>query len=347
MKIAIYKDSQRVTHSINWSNVWAEYCQEKNIDYEFLDLFRCNLIEKLKEFQILLWHFDQYNHAEMLEARSILYSAKIMGLKVFPDYNDVWHFDDKIAEMYLLQSINAPIPNSYVYYDRKSIEGVVDEGGITFPIVAKLRSGSGSHNVKLIETKHSLLSYASKMFSKGINPAPSILYKTTSNVRSSHNKQQFLSKMKRIPEFLRTLSNARRLPREKDYVYLQEFVPNDGFDLKVVVVGDKCTFIVRPVRSHDFRASGGGEVCFDKKYFNKQVIESAFRVSDALCSQCMGFDYVVNKETGEGMIIEMSYGFSHQALMTPNGYYDRNLNWHDEPLNAPVEILKNMIGDEY
>ena len=60
----------------------------------------------------------------------------------------------------------------------------------------------------------------------------------------------------------------------------------------------------------------------------------------------MGFDFVVNKDTGEGMIVEMSYGFSHQAIMTSKGYYDRDLNWHDEPLNAPVEILMNMIADE-
>lgn len=347
MKVAIYKDSQGVTHSTNWANVWAEHCQENSIDFVFLDLFRCDPIEELKGFQILLWHFDQYNHAEMLEARSILYSAKKMGLKVFPDYNDVWHFDDKIAEMYLLQSVNAPIPKSFVYYDIKSVKSAIAEGEITFPIVAKLRSGSGSHNVKLIKTKHSLLSYASIMFSKGINPTPSIFYKASSNIRSSHNKQQFLSKMMRIPEFLRTLSNARHFPREKDYVYLQEFIPNDGFDMKVVVVGDKCTFIVRPVRSHDFRASGGGEVFFDKRYFKKQIIESAFKVADALGSQCMGFDYVVNKDTGEGVIVEMSYGFSHQALMTPNGYYDRKLKWYDEPLNAPKDILKNLICDEY
>lgn len=347
MRVAIHRDNSVPTHSISWTFPWEEYCRNNHIEYEFVDLLKCNSIVTLKDFQILLWHLEQYNHAEMLEARSILYSAKKMGLKVFPDYNDAWYFDDKIAEMYLLQSINAPIPKSFVYYDCASLKSAVDEGEITFPIVAKLRSGSGSHNVKLIRTKHSLLSYASIMFSKGINPAPSIFYKASSNIRSSHNKQQFMSKIKRIPEFLRTLSNARRLPREKDYVYLQEFIPNDGFDMKVVVVGDKCTFIVRPVRSHDFRASGGGEVFFDKKYFNKQIIESAFKVADALGSQCMGFDYVVNKDTGEGVIVEMSYGFSHQAVMTPNGYYDRNLNWHDVPLNAPVEVFKNMIGNEF
>ena len=50
MKIAIYKNSQSKTHSTNWSNVWAEYCHENNVDYELLDLFRCNPIEELKDF---------------------------------------------------------------------------------------------------------------------------------------------------------------------------------------------------------------------------------------------------------------------------------------------------------
>ena len=40
-----------------------------------------------------------------------------MGLKVFPDFNTSWHFDDKIAETYLLQSISAPIPQSYIFYN--------------------------------------------------------------------------------------------------------------------------------------------------------------------------------------------------------------------------------------
>ena len=58
----------------------------------------------------------------------------------------------------------------------------------------------------------------------------------------------------------------------------------------------------------------------------------------------MGYDYVVDKETGEGLIVEMSYGFSHEAIMSSGGYYDRNLQWHDEPLNAPYEIIKHIIN---
>lgn len=343
MRVAIQNDSSVIAHSTSWIFPWEEYCKENKIEYEIIDIMKCDAVNELKRFDVLLWHFGQYRHAEMLEARSILYTAKRMGLKVFPDFNDAWHFDDKVAEMYILQALGAPIPKSRVYYDKETLKKDVESGLIEIPIVGKLRTGSGSHNVKLLKSKHALMSYVSKMFSGGYNPAPSLLYKTTSNIRSSHNKEQFISKLKRAPEFLRTLAGARHFPHEKDYVYLQQFIPNDGYDMKVAVVGDKCAFLVRPVRSHDFRASGGGEVFFDKKYFNKQIIESAFSVSDALGSQCMGYDYVVNKETGEGVIVEMSYGFSHQAIMASGGYYDRNLEWHDEPLNAPYEILKNLL----
>jgi hypothetical protein len=59
----------------------------------------------------------------------------------------------------------------------------------------------------------------------------------------------------------------------------------------------------------------------------------------------MGYDYVVNSKTGKGLIVEMSYAFSHTALLQSNGYFDRNGNWHDEPLNAPEEILKNLLNN--
>lgn len=344
MKVAIGKSSTRMEHTTGWAKPWEEYCKEQNIDYEFVDPLKGDVIEKLKGFDVFVWLFSNYNHQEMLEARNILYAAKRMGLKIFPDFNEAWHVDDKVAEMYALKSIQAPIPKSFVYYDIESLEDDIDNGNITFPIVAKLRTGSGSHNVKLIKNKSGLLNYARRMFGRGFNPAPSLFYKTSSNIRSSHNKQQFLAKLKRAPEFLRTLSSARRFPNEKDYVYLQEFIPNDGYDMKVCVVGDKCSYFVRPVRSHDFRASGGGDIFYDKKYFNKQVIESAFKVSDLLGFQCMGYDYVVNKNKNEGVIIETCYGFSHEALLLAGGYFDRSLKWHDEPFNAPKELLNNILN---
>lgn len=73
------------------------------------------------------------------------------------------------------------------------------------------------------------------------------------------------------------------------------------------------------------------------------MIDSAFRVSDKLETQCIGFDYIIDARTGQGVIAEMSYGFNHTALLGAGGYWDRKSNWHNEPLNAPVEVLKSIV----
>jgi glutathione synthase/RimK-type ligase-like ATP-grasp enzyme len=150
-------------------------------------------------------------------------------------------------------------------------------------------------------------------------------------------------RIRRIPEFYQTYKNARKFPNEKEYVFFQEFIPNDGYDLKIVVVRDKLGFIARHTRKNDFRASGGGDIYFDQTLVTKNIIDSAFNVSDKLGFQCMGYDFVVDSKTGEGKFVEMSYGFSHTALSQANGYFDRTGIWHDEPLNAPEEIVRNII----
>ena len=333
-------------HSTSWAYPWEEYLKEHNIPYDKVNLLTVDAIDTLKDYDVLLWHFGQYSWTNMLEARSILYSAKMMGLKVFPDFNDAWHFDDKVAEMYALQAVGAPIPKSQVYYSMNSLKMALDEGKIDFPIVAKLRTGSGSHNVKLIHNRTQLLRYARRMFGRGFKPAPSLIYKTTSNIRSSHDKATFIAKLKRAPEFLRTRKGGKRFPNEKGYVYLQEFIPSDGYDMKVVVVGDKLSGLYRPIRSHDFRASGGGEVHYNKELFTENIIKSAFAAADAIGFKCVGFDYVVDNRTGEGKIVEMSYGFSHTAVMGMGGWFDRECNWHEGALNAPAELLKNLLECE-
>lgn len=342
MKIIIHSPLLKRLHSTNWILPWDNYCQSNNIEYVKVDLLKVDAINTIRDFDILLWYFGQYNYTEMLEARSILYCAKKMGLKVFPDFNESWHFDDKVAEMYALQSVNAPIPESKVFYDMNTFEQWMASNP-ALPVVGKLRTGSGSHNVKLLKSKSALRDYAKRMFGKGYDPTPSLLYKTTSNLRSSHDWNTFKAKAKRVPEFLRVLAGAKKFPNERGYVYLQEFIPNDGFDMKVVVVGNKLSGLYRPVRSHDFRASGGGECLYNKELFTSNIIESAFSVADALGVQCIGFDYVVNKDTGKGVIVEMSYGFSHSAVLGMGGYFDRDGVWYDKPLNVPEEIIRNML----
>lgn len=343
MKIAILFDISEKLHSTNWSASWVKYCEENTLSYKIINPYQMGVIDILFQFDIILWHFSNYSYKDMLIAKNILYTLEFHGKKVFPSFSETWHFDDKLAETYLLESINAPIPKSFYYYDNKSLEIDIESGILSFPIIAKLRNGSGSHNVKMLNNEKELLKYGEQMFSSGISSAPNLLYKASSNVKSSKNLKTFISRAKRIPEFLKSRSNAKKFNRERGYVYLQQFIPNDGFDLKVVVVGDKLSFFGRNIRKGEFRASGGGDFFYDKKIITKNLIDSAFMTSDNLKCLCMGYDYIINSNTNQAIIVEISYGFSHNAILEAKGYFDRNGNWHDEVMNVPYEILATLI----
>jgi len=345
MRIAIHENKNIFNHYSTWTIPWMEYCEKKNIEYKIVNCYDYDIIDQLKEFDALLWHFGNYVLQDMLFARSILYSAKKMGLKVFPDYEDAWHFDDKIAETYALQSVGAPIPKSWMFYTYKDLEKWA-QNEIDLPFVAKLRTGSGSHNVVKIKSKSQLLSYGKKMFTNGLSPVPSFGFKASSQLKSSRNFNDFKQRLKKLPQFLHTLSRAKQFPNEKNYVYLQEFIPNEGFDLKIVAVGDKLSYICRNIRKGEFRASGGGDLFYDKSLVTMDIIESAFETNKKLGLKCMGYDYVVDKRTNKGVIVEMSYGFSHTALLGARGYWDRKINWINEPLNTPEEIIINLLENK-
>ncbi|MDF2943781.1 MAG: hypothetical protein K0S01_2639 [Herbinix sp.] len=342
MKIAIHHNYEIFTHSTTWDKPWEDFCKKNNIAYDIVNCFDANILEILKGYDCLLWHFSNYSLQEMLFARSILNSANYMGLKIFPDTNTSWHFDDKVAEMYFLQSVNAPIPKSWTFYTLKDSKEWINNI-CKYPIIAKLRCGSGSSNVRLLNNKIEAVNYAKKMFGNGFKTAPNVLFKTKSNIKSSKDWATIVKRFKRIPDFIETLKKANKFSNEKGYAYFQEFIPNQGFDLKIAVVGDKLSFIARDVRKGDFRASGGGSLYFDKALVTSDIIQSAFDISDKLGFQCMGYDYVVDTRDNEGKIVEISYGFSHTALLQAGGYWDRNGIWYDEPLNAPEEIIRNMI----
>jgi glutathione synthase/RimK-type ligase-like ATP-grasp enzyme len=345
MRIAIHSKANEVPHSTLWSIPWIEFCDKQKIEYFIIDCFSPDVIDKLKGTDVLLWHFSGYKFHDMLFARSVLYSAKKMGIITFPDYSDAWHFDDKIAEACLLKSIQAPLAETTVFFSYKDASDWLSAKAV-FPLVAKLRNGSGSNNVKLIRTLKEALKYCRVMFGKGLNSSPNLIFKASSNLKSSRSVKTVFNRAKRIPEFLRILRKSRVFPNEKGYVLFQEFIPNDGYDLKIVVVGNKLSHIARGIRKGDFRASGGGDIFYDRSLIKKNIIDSAFEISDKLDFNCMGFDYVVDNKSGIGKIVEMSYGFSHTTLLKAGGYFDRSGVWYNEPLNAPYEIIKNILDQK-
>ncbi len=342
--IAICRNDKIFTHYTSWTPRFTEYCRENNIGYEEVDCYSYDIMSKINNYSALVWNYSNYAIADLMEARNIIKAVEKRGLVTFPNSNEGWHFDDKIAETYALESVNAPMPKNWVFYDKDTCDEWLRTEA-QYPIIAKLRCGSGSNNVKIIRNKKQALKYSKRMFSKGYDPTPSLRYKAYSKLQSSVNLSMMISRIKKIPQFLYTRSHAKMMPVEKGYCYFQEFIENNGYDLKVVVVNNKLTFCARDVRKNDFRASGGGTIYYDKKLLTNQIMDAAFETADKLGLKCVGFDFVVDKKTGTGKIIEMCYGFDYSAQEDLKGYFDRKHEWHDGSVIVPDEVMK-IICDE-
>ena len=198
--------------------------------------------------------------------------------------------------------------------------------------------------VKLLKNYSEAKKYAKRMFGEGVSPAQSIVYKTFSKVQSTRDWKTFVNRFKKIPDFLWSRRFGKGLPNEKGYCYFQQYIPNNNYDIKVAVANGKCSFLTRHTRKADFRASGSGDIFYDKNLITDDIIQSAFDAADKLGVQCVGFDYVTNRKTNKGCIIEMCHGFDADAIYECGGYWDRGLKWHDEPLNVKYEIMEQMFG---
>ncbi len=342
--IAIVKSDFHDNHSSAWGQVWIDYCEEKGLKYELIDWREIQSFEKLACHDIVMWHFSHYSSEEMLFAPSILSALKQRGCRVFPDSNDSFHFDDKVSQAYLLQALEIDTPKNYPIHSLSAVDEWIDVVG-TFPVVAKLRTGSGSNNVSLLSNKDELKKYALQMFNHGISSGPSIFFKLKSNLKSTKSIQEFRRRFERIPEFLFSRRKAKRLPKERGYVYLQEFIDGVDHDLKIAIVGNRLSFVARGTRPGEFRASGAGTLFYDRSLLDKAMIDAAFLAYDALGSDCTGLDMIKDPRTDKPVILEVSYGFSHQAQVGAGGYYDRNHVWHEKPFNPPRELLKKLVQE--
>ena len=113
---------------------------------------------------------------------------------------------------------------------------------------------------------------------------------------------------------------------EKDYVYFQEFIPNNEYDTRVVVIGNRAKAFRRFNRPNDFRASGSGNFDISPSQINIEIIKLAFKISKKMNFQCMAYDFLIKNNSP--VVTEISYTFPDRPYGTKlPGYWDSNLNW--------------------
>lgn len=326
----------------SFSDRWIDYCEKQGIDYKVVDAYASDIIEQVKDCKALLWNHHQSNFKDKLTARRILFSLEHAGKKVFPDFNTGWYFDDKVAQKYLLEAIGAPLVPSYVFYDKQDAKKWAQK--TAFPKVFKLAGGAGSANVLLVENERKAVRLINKAFGKGFSQ-----YNAWGAFKERFRKYKLgksnkIELLKSIIRLMVPTKFAREQARERGYVYFQEFIPKNEFDIRVIIIGKKAFAIKRLVRENDFRASGSGLAIFDKSEIPISCVKTAFEINAIIKSQSIGFDFVFD-EKGFPLIVEMGYAFTVSSYDPCPGYWDSGLKWHDGKFNPQKWMIEDILND--
>lgn len=335
MKIAIHYNGERF-----FCKGWVRYCRENNIDYKVVNCYDSNIIEEISDCDVLMWHHRNTVFSDLLFAKQLLFAVEMSGKKVFPDFNTSWHFDDKLGQKYLFESLGLPAVKSYVFYSEK--EAIKWAGLAAYPLVFKLRGGSGSQNVKLVKDRASAVRFIRRAFHRGFPQydARGVFVDQVKKFRS--HKTGIIQVAAAFVRLFTSRKYSREAGRERGYVYFQDFIPGNRFDIRVVIIGGRAIALKRMVRSDDFRASGSGDLIYNREEIDVNCIKAAFDANDRINAQSIAYDFVFG-EGNKPLMVEISYGYDIDRYYDCQGFWDKDLVWHDEKIDPAGWMIEDLL----
>ena len=146
----------------SFSDRWMETCLQRKIPFKQVNALNTNIIDDIQDIDGFLWHWVYRFPHETLFAGSILAALEATGVCVFPNTATCWHYDDKVAQKFLLEAIGAPLVKTRVFFNKNDTLEWIQNAH--FPKVFKLRKGAGSNQVWKIHDAREAEQFCMKAF---------------------------------------------------------------------------------------------------------------------------------------------------------------------------------------
>lgn len=320
-KVAIVKTQVSILGKdyVNPKASWLRYerfCKNNDLPYGFLEITRSDWMKEAEKYDLIICHTESTPaYQEMIESK-IYILEKVMGKFCFPSYHELWQYENKNRANYLYQYYDLPTIPTYVTQNKEEAYKLIDIVG--YPFISKTTIGAGSTGVFKID-----------------------------------NRQQAVKRINKIFGFY-GLKTEYPYQRQKDYFYIQKFIYDATFDLRIILVGDMAFGYYRYPNKGDFRASGAGN--YEKKAIPEDALRIAIEVRDKLASRLMGIDLLYSETNKKYYIIETSL---FNQIDTPEqlvidgvpGYYDisdkDNIRFKEGKYWVQELLLKNIIIEWY
>lgn len=290
---------------------WAELLEAVGHEVRWVDVYRADILDQLRGCHGFMWR-HAHSHDMQRVARPLLpVLERELGLVVYPDQNTCWHYDDKIAQRFLLEAARIPIPKTWVWFESASALDWAETA--TYPMVLKLSAGAGSTNVRLVRSFEELQPWIHRLFGGGVDGLANGSHRAWSlgkRVRATAN-----AVLRGRPLADRPTTNRLH----KNYVLLQEFLPDNPFDSRITIIGNRAFGFRRFNRAGDFRASGSGLIDYDPNAIDLQMVRLAFLAADRLSTQSIAIDGL--RRGKESVIGEISYTYASWAVHECAGHW--------------------------
>ena len=295
------------------SSQWADLLRKAGHEVRWVNVYHAGIFDQLRGCDAFMWRWSHMGGMGQIARRILPVIERGLGLPVYPDQNTCWHYDDKIAQAYLLPALNIPTPKTWVWFDASAAREWARTA--SYPLVTKLATGAGSTNVRRINSFEEASNIIYLMFSKGtcnlglVSPAPWGLGR---RIRAAAK-----SLMLGRPS-IDVLLNSWEF--QKDYVLLQEFLPGNDYDTRITVIGDRAFGFRRYNRDNDFRASGSGNIDWASEHIDTRFVRLAFIVAAAIGSQSLAIDGLY-RDT-DIVVGEISYTYASWAVHDCPGHWE-------------------------
>lgn len=294
------------------SPIWTRLLREAGHEVRQVDVYRADILEQLEGCHGFMWRHAHWPHMRQVAKRLLPVLEWELGLAVYPDQNTCWHYDDKIVQAYLFEALQIPAPKTWVWFERGQALAFARSAG--YPLVLKLWAGAGSRNVALVRSQNEAVGWVKRFFGRGVVS----LTPRWSSVTAFLKEMAVIALRRKRPPPLGEL--------HKNYVLFQEFLPDNPYDTRVTVIGNRAFGFRRFNRDGDFRASGSGKIDYDPKGVSPEFVRLAFDTARKLRAQSCAIDGLWR--AGEATVGEVSYTYVSRAVWACPGHWDEDLNWH-------------------
>lgn len=247
-----------------WTKYWR-FCEHNALFCDVYDLHAQDWIAQAKRFDVIVGLPSCELHCleELREKFWVL--ERQLHKATFPAFAHALLYENKRLESYIASIHGVGFARTFISHTRD--EALTLLGGLPYPVVSKMVPASASVGIELVRSRRQARAIIERAFS------------------ASGRKTQF------------------PYARQKNFIYFQEFIPNDGYDIRAIVVGNWVLGYYRKVLPGDFRASGMNLV--EKRALPKAAMVLALQLNNIVNSPMLVVDMLRGVD-GRFHIIEYS-----------------------------------------